>query len=104
MTSSIPERTGAKASEATDFTPEAMRWNPPRASSVMMVTEASTNKSNVVRGRRDRRGIGRSARRRGDEDLLEGLELLEALPTAYGDAVEGIAGHHDGHTGLLGEA
>src|SRR6202790_4467962 len=108
--SSTPERTGAKASEATVLTPEVIRWNPPRASSVMMVSEARTRIKRVVRGRRERRGgatgaepSGRSARRRGDEDLLEGLELLEALPTAYGDAVEGVAGHHDRHAGLLRE-
>src|ERR1700722_3551675 len=110
MMSSTPVRTGEKASAAVDFTPEVMRWNPPRASRVMMVTEASSNRSRVVRGRRDRRALatgdvpsGCSAGRGGDEDLLEGLELLEALATADGDAVEEIAGHHDGHARLLGE-
>src|SRR5580704_16879043 len=111
MMPSTPDRTGAKASAATDLTPEGMRWNPPRASRVMMVTEASTNSSSVVRGRRERRDFatgdetsGRSASRRGDEYLLEGLELLEALPTAYGHAVQRIAGDDDRHPRLLGEA
>src|SRR5664279_2945985 len=103
-----PDRTGAKASAATDFTPEVVTWKLPRASRVMMVTATRTSSSRVVRGRRDRRGIAtgelpadRSAGRRGDEDLLEGVELLEALPAADGDAVQWIAGHHDRHPGLL---
>src|SRR5450631_2326772 len=111
MTSSTPERTGAKASPATVRSPEVIRWKPPRSSRVMRVTEANTRISSVVRGRRERRGVatgdessGRSASRRGDEDLLEGLELLEALPTSYGYTVQRIAGHHDGHARLLGEA
>src|ERR1700730_14222203 len=111
MMPSTPDRTGAKASAATDLTPDVTRWNPPRASRVMMVTEARTSRIKVVGGWRNLRDFAtgdgspcRSASRRGDEDLLEGLELLEALPTAYGDAVEGVAGHHDRHPRLLGEA
>src|SRR5664280_1408050 len=110
MMPSIPDRTGAKASEATVLTPEVMRWNPPRASREMMVTAANTRMSSGVRGRRERRGdatstepSGRSASRGGDQDLLEGLELLETLPASDGHAVQRITGHHDGHAGLLGE-
>ncbi len=52
-----PDRKGEKASEATDLTPEVKLWRPPRASRVMIVIEARTRISSVVRGRRDRRGF-----------------------------------------------
>src|SRR5450631_2097558 len=88
-TALTPDRTGEKASDATERTPDVTTCRPPRASRVMMVTAAKTSSSNVVLGRRERRGIATrvrtsrwSAAGRGDEDLLQGLELLEALPTA----------------------
>ena len=57
MTSFTPVRIGAKASDATDFSPEVTEWKPLLASRVMMVTEARTRRSSVVRGRRDRRDV-----------------------------------------------
>src|SRR5215469_8240972 len=77
----------------------------------MMVIDRRTSRATVSRGRRVRRGrrllattVLRGARDgrpspggRGDEDLLQRLELLEALATADGHAVEGVAGNHDGH-------
>src|SRR5665213_1719302 len=110
-TALTPDRTGEKASVATERTPEVTTWKPPRASRVMMVTAASTRSRSVVRGRRERRGGAtslrtprRSAGRGGDEDLLQCLELLEALPTADGHAIEWVACHHDGHARLLGQS
>src|SRR5208282_3881226 len=101
MPSKVP-CTGEKASAATERSPDVTQCSPPRASSVMMLTDTSTSTINVVLGRRERRGFAtrasaacRSASRRGDQHLLERLELLEALPAADGHAVQRVAGHHD---------
>src|ERR1700737_2693650 len=55
-------------------------------------------------GRREmatgRRVAAASVRARGDQDLLEGLELLEALATADGDRMQRILGDDDRHPGL----
>src|SRR5487761_1767520 len=91
---------------ASDLTPEVRKWAFPVWSRVMIVTDSSTSTTSVVRLRRDRLGFatdvpGRSACGGGDQDALEGLELLQALPTADGDAVQRIACHHDRHAGLV---
>src|ERR1700722_1460299 len=105
MSTTAP-RNGEYTLLATDFTPEVMLWVRPLRSREMMERDSTTN-TTTVSVRRDRRDLGTpgrlddpSARGRGDQHPLECFELFETLPSADGDAVERITGHHDGHTRL----
>src|SRR5271163_2672157 len=98
---------GEKMPLATDFTPDVRPCVRPFWSREMMVREATTSTINVS-VRRDRRDLGTqgrpaegSAGRGGDQHPFERFEFLEALATADGHAVEGIAGDDDGHPGLV---
>src|SRR5579864_2405593 len=94
---------------ATDLMPDVRLCVRPLRSSEISESETTT-RTTTVSVRRDRRDLATqeksdtSASRGGDQHPLEGFELLQALPAAHGDAVQRVAGHHDGHPRLVLEA
>src|ERR1700740_2934707 len=94
---------------ATDLRPEVTLCERPLRSSEIRERETTT-RTMTVSVRRDRRDRATqekpdaSARGGGDQHPLERFELFEALAAAHSDAVQRVAGHHDGHTRLLLEA
>src|SRR5580692_1279864 len=107
MTSSTPCRSGAYTSLATDLIPEVRLWVRLFWSSEISDNER-TRRTMTVRVRRDRRDratqekpVDRSASRSGNQHPLQGFELFQALTAADGDTIQRVAGHDDGHAGLV---
>src|ERR1700734_885389 len=92
---------------AIDFTPDVRLWVRLFWASEMRESERTT-RTMTVRVRRDRRDratqekpVDRSASGSGDQHPLQGFELFQALTAADGDTVQRVAGHNDGHAGLV---
>src|ERR1700733_1736930 len=107
MMSSTPWRNGAYTSLATDFTPDVALWVRPLRSSEMRDSDR-TRRMMTVRVRRDRRDratqekpVDRSARGGGDQHPLQRIKLFQALAASDGDAVQRVAGDHNGHARLV---
>src|SRR6478609_280666 len=105
---------GAKIDATNDRGPSTGESSPPRRSSVMSVNDTRSRTASTRRVRREsltphyrRTGLlppSRSVPRLGDQDLLECLELLDALARPERDGVERVVGDVDRHPGLVAQS